>query len=291
VENVTIVNGSVDVTGVAGIGAGHAVAGRSSVGSVTLRNRSYALAGEVGIGGVPLLTFGSATIGLTSTLVQFTCQASSGTCLTGGQLSLSGVNVKGVTNSTNFAGGWTGPASLQYSDFIGQYQTKSTKDSFGTLSMLHLGQITMPSREVYRLTVREHGSTMVLRTIQYSAAGFEGIIFSIAPGTYEVLVDDPEGHLCHKKNTVFEVPSGAESFYDDVTLCTTGDGLSTAATVGITVVAVLVACGIGATVYCVVRRKKTVPIVENSGKRKGDHADHILETESANPPSYTGAEP
>jgi hypothetical protein len=201
------------------------------------------------------------------------------------------VNVKGVTNSTNFAGGWTGPVTFQYSDFIGQYQTKSTKDSFGALSMLHFGQITMPAVDLYRLTLREHGSTMVLRTIQYSVQGFEGVIFSVPPGTYEVLVDEPDGYLCHKKNTAFEVASGAESFYDEVTLCTTGEDFSTAATIGIVIVVVLVVCGIGATVYCVVRRKKVVPIAEKAGQRKADRTDHIIETESANPPSYTGAEP
>jgi hypothetical protein len=150
----------------------------------------------------------------------------------------------------------------------------------------------MPAVDLYKLTVREHGSTMVLRTIQWSVAGFEGIIFVIAPGKYEVLVDAPEGYLCHKKNTVFEVASGAESFYDEVTLCTTEAGFSTAATVGIAVVAVLVVCGIAATVYCVVRGKRKVPLIEKGGaQKKGDRTDHILETESANPPSYTGAEP
>jgi hypothetical protein len=284
VANIAIINAVVDARAADAAAIGSA----SSVGVLVVRNGSYAVSGTVGFAAAAL-TFGTATVGLTAGLVPFTCRVD-GPCLSGGELSVSSVHMKALTNSATFGGPWTGPVTAQHSDFLGHYQARSATDSFGPLSMLHFGQIKVPGQDVNRLTVREHGSTMVLRTIEFSPALAQGIIFMVSPGTYEVLVDHPEGYLYVKDKTVFEVPQNGEAFFDEVTHCVPAVGISVAATVGIAVISTLLAGGIAVTVCCLIRRTAPEP-VEVLVERGLGRNDHRIDSESTNAPTYTTADP
>jgi hypothetical protein len=129
---------------------------------------------------------------------------------------------------------------------------------------------------------------MVLRTIEFSSVLVKGLIFSLAPGTYEVLVGDSNGHLCTKDSDAFEVFDDQESFFDEVTVCNPVAELTVAGKIGIAILCVLLAGGIAATVVCVCRRKGSRDV--ETAPRKQER-DHIIDSESANPPSYTGPDP
>jgi hypothetical protein len=158
---------------------------------------------------------------------------------------------------------------------IGVYYNTSQRENFGSLPLIHLGQLS--------LAVTDPGLVSVI--IKNGKTGWERVFF-VSPGQVGLLSDVPEagdyeihvegtvelsGQYCYNGKSRFEVGTGDAFFPDAIHLCTVNANVSVGLIVGLVVAGVAVVAGVivgivlwrrGFCRSCVHRGEKTVELLK-----------------------------
>jgi hypothetical protein len=219
VRELVIKGGAFSVRGIkaAGIGTGHAPDGTSRVLSLRIVKAMIIASGRVGIGAAGPGEVVHLDIGGASGSQHFAidCSATSGSCINGDHVRFRNVSFAGITNTSRFIDAEVS-LDLHFVGVSGIYRMKSERDAFGSMPILHFGNINFTFNNSAELVISD---TVADYALTLPGPTVKGIVLSLGrAGEYKVALNGRT--MCHGRGdeAKFLVGDG-ESYFDSISVC------------------------------------------------------------------------